>query len=185
MLNSRGCQPWVSGFIILILFLTDKIPFLSSGSCVQPFHKSGPCQAFVFCCSSSWKRCQKSFSSVTAVARAVLLHFPHSSENLSLHLSHVKLRNIMRMQTEAAYKYLEPRPHRWRKILWIKGRNMHIWHLVATMLREGETPEQTAKNFGLPVEAVLEAIDYYQRNKDLADAETEEEGQRLRAKGLL
>ena len=53
------------------------------------------------------------------------------------------------------------------------------------MLREGETPAQTADNFGLPVEAVLEALDYYQRNKALIDAETEEEGQRLHAKGPL
>ena len=60
---------------MLILCLADKIPFLSSGSCGQPFHKSGPCQAFVFCFSSSWKRCQESFSFVTAFARAVLLLF--------------------------------------------------------------------------------------------------------------
>lgn len=91
----------------------------------------------------------------------------------------------MSMKTKTTYKYLESRPHPWRKILWIKGRNMHVWHLVATMLREGETPEETAKNFGLPVEAVLEALDYYQRNKALVDAETEEEGQHLRAKGPL
>lgn len=89
------------------------------------------------------------------------------------------------MKTKTTYKYLESRPHPWRKILWIKGRNMHVWHLVATMLREGEAPEETAKNFGLPVEAVLEALDYYQRNKALVDAETEEEGQHLRAKGPL
>ena len=89
----------------------------------------------------------------------------------------------MRKEAEVSYKYLEPRPHQWRKILWIKGRNMHVWHLVATMSREGESAAQTAKNFGLPVEAVLEALDYYQRNKALVDAETEEEGQRLHAKG--
>jgi uncharacterized protein (DUF433 family) len=53
------------------------------------------------------------------------------------------------------------------------------------MLREGETPEQTAKNFDLPVEAVLEALDYYQENKALVGAETEEEGRRLDAKGPL
>ena len=89
----------------------------------------------------------------------------------------------MRKTAEIGCKYLEPRSHRWRKILWIKGRNMHVWQLVATMLREGESAEQTAKNFGLPVEAVLEALDYYQRNKALIDAETDEEGQRLQAKG--
>ncbi|MGH8010537.1 MAG: DUF433 domain-containing protein, partial [Candidatus Binatia bacterium] len=81
--------------------------------------------------------------------------------------------------------YLEPRPHRWRKILWIKGRKMHVWHVVATLLREGETPEDTAKNFGLPVAAVLEALNYYQRHKALVDAETAEEGRRLHAHGLL
>jgi uncharacterized protein (DUF433 family) len=53
------------------------------------------------------------------------------------------------------------------------------------MLQEGETPEETAKNFGLPLEAVQEALDYYHRNKALVDAETEEEGRRLRAKGQL
>ena len=89
------------------------------------------------------------------------------------------------METKATYQYLESRPHPWRKILWLKGRNMHVWHLVATLLREGETPEATAKNFGLPVEAVHKALDYYQRNKPLVDAETEEEGQRLHAKGQL
>lgn len=99
------------------------------------------------------------------------------------YLGHVKL--LLNIETEVAYQYLEPRPHPWRKILWIKGRNMHVWHLVATMLREGETPEETAKNFGLPLEAVLEALDYYQHNKALVDAETEEEGQRLREQGWL
>src|SRR5207249_11618411 len=92
---------------------------------------------------------------------------------------------LMRMATKATYQYLESRPHPWRTILWLKGRNMHVWHLVATMLREGETPEETAQNFGLPVEAVREALDYYQHNKALVDAETAEEGQRLHAKGQL
>lgn len=91
----------------------------------------------------------------------------------------------MSNEAEATYKYLEQRPHPWRQILWIKGRNMHVWHLVATMLREAETPEETAKNFSLPVEAVLEALDYYRRNKALVDAETEEEGRRLSVKGHL
>ncbi|MEW6301550.1 MAG: DUF433 domain-containing protein [Thermodesulfobacteriota bacterium] len=89
------------------------------------------------------------------------------------------------METAVPYHYLEARPHPWRKILWVRGRNMHVWHVAATMLREGETPEETARNFGLPVEAVREALDSYQRNKALVDAETEEEGRRLRTKGQL
>ena len=100
------------------------------------------------------------------------------------YLGKIKLLS-MNLETEVTYQYLEPRAHPWRHILWITGRNMHVWHLVATMLREGEAPEETARNFGLPVEAMREALDYYQRNKTLIDAETEEEGQRLRAKGQL
>ena len=103
---------------------------------------------------------------------------------LSPHLPKIKLL-LMSLETEVTYQYLEPRSHPWRKIPWIIGRNMHVWHVVATMLREGETPEETARNFGLPVEAVREALNYYQRNKALVDEETEEEGRRLRAKGQL
>ncbi len=87
----------------------------------------------------------------------------------------------MKAEAEPAYKYLEARPHPWRRILWVRGRNMHVWHLLATMLRESDTPEATAKNFRLPVDAVLEALDYYRRNKALVDSETDEEGRRLLA----
>lgn len=87
----------------------------------------------------------------------------------------------MKAAAEPVYSHLEARPHPWRKILWIRGRNMHVWHLLATMLREGETAEETAKNFRLPIEAVHEALDYYHRNKALVDRETEEEGLRLQA----
>ena len=34
------------------------------------------------------------------------------------------------------YKYLEARPKHWRQQLWIKGRNMTVWHLIATMRTE-------------------------------------------------
>ncbi len=73
------------------------------------------------------------------------------------------------------YKYLEPRPENWRKQLWIKGRNMTVWHLIATMRTERQTPEQTAKNRSLPLEAVREAMHYYILHKDIVEADTEEE----------
>lgn len=91
----------------------------------------------------------------------------------------------MNTETALAYHHLESRPHPWRKTLWIKGRNMHVWHVVATLLRERETPEETARNFALPVEAVVEALDYYRQQKTLIDAETAEEGRRLRGQGRL
>ena len=45
------------------------------------------------------------------------------------------------------YKYLEARPNNWRSQLWVKGRNMTVWHLIAAMRTERATLEGTAKNF--------------------------------------
>ena len=55
---------------------------------------------------------------------------------------------------------------------------MTVWHLIATMRTERETLEQTAKNFGLPLEAVLEAVHYYTLHKDIVEADVEE-GKRI------
>jgi hypothetical protein len=69
------------------------------------------------------------------------------------------------------YKYLEPRPEHWRKQLWIKGRNMTVWHLIATMRTNRQSPKRAAKNRSLP----LEAMHYYILHKDIVEADTEEE----------
>jgi uncharacterized protein (DUF433 family) len=47
----------------------------------------------------------------------------------------------------------------------------------------GETPEEAARNRGLPVEAVYEALDYYKRHRDLLLQEAEEERRWLIARG--
>ena len=78
-------------------------------------------------------------------------------------------------QQPNTYKYLETRPNNWRRQLWIKGRNMTVWHLIATMRTERETLEGTARNFGLPLEAVLEATHYYVLHKDIVEADVEAE----------
>ena len=52
---------------------------------------------------------------------------------------------------------------------------MTVWHLIATMRTERETFEQTAKNFGLPLEAALEAVHYYALYKNIVEADVEEE----------
>ena len=52
---------------------------------------------------------------------------------------------------------------------------MTVWHLIAAMRTERETVEQTAENFGLPLEAVLEAMHYYALHKDVVEADVEEE----------
>lgn len=82
------------------------------------------------------------------------------------------------------YRYLESRAHKWKKQLWIKGRNMNVWNLVATIRTERYTPEEAGENYGLPLEAVLEALYYYFQNKEFVDAETREEKRRLIEKGF-
>jgi uncharacterized protein (DUF433 family) len=80
------------------------------------------------------------------------------------------------MAVEVKYKYLITRPGKWKKQLYIKGRGcLTARHVVGTMVANHLTPEETAEGYGLPVEAVLEAWEYYQENKTLVDAEVGEE----------
>jgi hypothetical protein len=44
-------------------------------------------------------------------------------------------------------------------------------------------PQEVAKEYGLPVEAVLEAIEYCLHNQELLDAERAREAARIRAAG--
>lgn len=83
------------------------------------------------------------------------------------------------------YKYLEPRPHRWRKQLYIKGRNMTVWQLVSNMLTECYLPTEAAENYDLPLETIAEALLYCIDNWELIQTEREEEWQRLVAKGII
>ncbi len=89
----------------------------------------------------------------------------------------------MSEKTEVTYRYLEARPHPWRKQLWIKGRRIMVWRLLTWMWVTGQSPEEVAADFGLPVEAVYEALDYYEKNKELLHAEAQEEKRRLIERG--
>ena len=83
-------------------------------------------------------------------------------------------------QVAVRYKYLEPKPYKkWTKQLGIKGRNMLVWHLVAVMRTEGYTIEEAARNYDLPVEAVCEALAYFEDNKDWILEENERVGREL------
>lgn len=80
----------------------------------------------------------------------------------------------MNMQTK--YKYLVARPDKWKKQFYVKGRgSLTARHVVGTMYANNLTVEETAKNYGLPVEAILECVRYYEENKELIDAEVREE----------
>jgi uncharacterized protein (DUF433 family) len=92
----------------------------------------------------------------------------------------------MATEPETQYQHLEPRP----------GSNYRQWFLKARRIRaavvheaihgpDPRTPEEFAEDFQVPLEAVLEALDYAARNLPLIERERDEEAARLRARGLL
>ena len=84
------------------------------------------------------------------------------------------------MSAQTTYKWLEPKPYKKHtKQLGIKGRNMIVWNLVAEIVVHGTEPEEMARRFELPKEAVEEALEYYRSNKEWIDAETDELGRFL------
>jgi uncharacterized protein (DUF433 family) len=86
--------------------------------------------------------------------------------------------------SKTQWQYLEPRPHPWRKQLYFKGKRLKAFDVWMTMLVEKMSPEETAKDWDLPLAAVEEAIQYCQTHQDLLRREAEEERHRLEAKGI-
>jgi uncharacterized protein (DUF433 family) len=84
------------------------------------------------------------------------------------------------------YQYLEPRPGSNYRQLFLKGRRIR-----AAVIDEGihgpdpRTPEEFAEDFQIPLEAVLEALDYVAKNRPLIEQERDREAANLRARGLL
>ena len=83
------------------------------------------------------------------------------------------------------YKYLESRPHRWWKQLYIKGRNMTVWQLVSGILTDKQTPEEAANDYELPLGTVAESLLYCIDNWELIQTEREEEWEWLKAHGII
>jgi uncharacterized protein (DUF433 family) len=85
---------------------------------------------------------------------------------------------------ESRWQYLIARPHRWRRQLCVKGRNMTVGQLVSTVRSNRLTPEQASDNLDLPLAAICEALTYYAENRGLIELEASEERRRLAQRGL-
>jgi uncharacterized protein (DUF433 family) len=83
----------------------------------------------------------------------------------------------------ASWRYLVARPHRWRRQLCIKGRNMTVGQLVSTVRANRLAVEQAADEFELPPAAIEEALSYYAQNRALIELESAEERRRLAQRG--
>ncbi len=89
------------------------------------------------------------------------------------------------MSVKLDYKFLEPRQRSSYRQLWVKGRHMRAEVLYRyTVGPKPQTPEEVAKDYDLPVEAVLEAIDYCIKNKELLDEERARGDARMKELGL-
>ncbi len=89
------------------------------------------------------------------------------------------------MPIETEYKYLEARPGSNYRQLFVKGRRIRAIILRnETCNSEPRTPEQVASDYDVPVEAVLEAIDYCERYADVIAADCARERENNRKEGL-
>jgi hypothetical protein len=94
--------------------------------------------------------------------------------------------NAMMPKTETQYQHLEPRPGSNYRSLFLKGRRIRA--AVVDQAIHGPdpfTPEEFAREYEVPLAAVLEALDYVVQNRSLIEQERDHEAARLRARGLL
>ncbi len=87
----------------------------------------------------------------------------------------------MTTNTPTQYQHLEPRPGSNYRQLFLKGRR--IWAAVVDEAIHGpdpRTPEEFARDYEVPLEAVLEALDYVAQNRLLIELERDREAAKLR-----
>jgi uncharacterized protein (DUF433 family) len=70
------------------------------------------------------------------------------------------------------WRHLVQRPRSWRAQPFVRGRNLTVRHVVGAMRSEGRTPEETAADLDISVEAVRESMAYYDLHRGTIDAET-------------
>jgi hypothetical protein len=87
------------------------------------------------------------------------------------------------MAEHVEYKYLKPKPGSNYRQLFVNGRIRAEILYRETVGAEPLTPDAVAREYGLPVEAVVEAVDYCVRNQPLLDAERAREAARIEAAG--
>jgi uncharacterized protein (DUF433 family) len=89
-------------------------------------------------------------------------------------------------KTETHYQHLEQRPGSNYRTLFLKGRRIRAAVVYeAVHGPDPFTPEEFARDYQVPLPAVLEALDYMAKNLPLIEQERDREAARLRARGLI
>ena len=91
----------------------------------------------------------------------------------------------MMTSTATQYQHLEPRPGSNYRQLFLKDRRIRaaVVH-EAVHGPDPSTPEEFARDYGVSLEAVREALDYVSKNLPLIEPERDREADDVRARGL-
>jgi uncharacterized protein (DUF433 family) len=89
----------------------------------------------------------------------------------------------MTTNTETKHQHLEPRPGSNYRQFFLKGRRIRA-AVVEESIHDPDpfTPEEFASEYQVPLEAVLEALDYVAQNRPLIEHERDHEAARLHAR---
>lgn len=93
------------------------------------------------------------------------------------------------MTNQKIYQYLEPRQGSYYRQLFVKGTRIRaeiLYSLTIPSAEDGEvyTPEEVAAAYGLPLEAVQEAIDYCRSNPPEIALDRAREDRLIEASGM-
>ena len=69
--------------------------------------------------------------------------------------------------TITQWQYLESRPHPWWKKLYFKGKKLKANDVWIDMMVNRETPEEAAESWDLPLDTVMETIEYCKTHQEL------------------
>ena len=87
-------------------------------------------------------------------------------------------------QSTTKWQYLEQRSQSWRQQLYFKDRKLTAFAVWMDIIINGETSQQAAENWDLPLAAVQEAINYCETHQELLQKEAEIERRSLEELGV-
>ena len=91
----------------------------------------------------------------------------------------------MATSTVTQYRHLEPRAGSNYRQLFLKGRRIRAAVVYEAVYGpDPYTPEEFAREYGVPLKAVGEALDYVADNLPLIESERDREAADVRARGL-
>ena len=92
----------------------------------------------------------------------------------------------MTTQPQIQYRHLEPRPGSNYRQFFLKGRRIRAAVIdEAIHGPDPFTPEEFARDYQVPLDVVVEALDYVARNRPLIEQERDREAARLHTRGIV